>query len=882
MRTTTAPTIRLKDYTPPAYLIDTVSMVVRLSPDATVVETTTQVRRAKGTAIGTPLTWDGDELALDCIALDGKPLDASAFQATTDSLTLHKPPRAKSFELTITTTLAPKANTKLMGLYQSSGVYCTQCEAEGFRRITYFADRPDVLATYTVRVEGNAQKTPVLLSNGNLLESGPMEDGRHFAIWHDPHPKPSYLFALVGGKLDAFSDTFTTGSGRAVDLNIYVEPGKAPMAAYAMDSLKRSMVWDEGEYGREYDLDVFNIVAVSDFNMGAMENKGLNVFNDKYVLADPDVATDADFANIEAIIAHEYFHNWTGNRITCRDWFQLCLKEGLTVYRDQEFSADQRSRPVQRIQQVRVLKAGQFSEDAGPLAHSVRPAAYKEINNFYTATVYQKGAELVRMLATMVGPKAYRKSTDLYFKRHDGEAARVEDWLGSFESAAKVDLSQFTRWYEQAGTPEVTVSENYDRKTKRYTLSLSQSVPPTPGQKSKKVVPIPLRFGLIDREGEDMAISTTSKMVHGDVILLDKKSATIRFDDVPHRPVLSLLRGFSAPVNLHHGQGARDRLHRGRHDKDAYNRWEALNGLALNQLTRGAKKRAKGEKASLDDALLDALVETVFDDTLEPAFRAQVIALPNSQSVAQAMGRNVDPDAIFAMVKDAQKALGNRLGQEGLALWHELSDGQADADDLDAAGLRALANGLLPLLMLARIGDASALAQKQFDTATNMTNRLAALSALIYAQSDKKIADEALETFYKRFEDNPLVIDKWFSIQAALPGSAGLIRVRQLSKHPAYTLENPNRARALLAPFAAGNLSGFHRADGKSYDFYAKQILALDKTNPQLAARLLTLMNAWRTIERGRAKKAKAALTMIAEKPGLSRDVKEIVDRALG
>ncbi|MEM9734956.1 MAG: aminopeptidase N, partial [Pseudomonadota bacterium] len=668
MRTTTAPTVHLKDYTPPTYLIDTVKMVVKLSPDATEVVTTTKVRRSAGTEAGTPLIWDGDELALEAILLDGATLDGEAYTATEEQLTLHNPPEAETFELTITTRLAPKTNTKLMGLYQSNGVFCTQCEAEGFRRITYFADRPDVLAVYTVRVEGDAKECPVLLSNGNPVESGALEDGRHFATWHDPHPKPSYLFALVGGKLDAFSDTFKTASGKEVALNIYVEPGKAPKAAYAMDALKRSMVWDEKEYGREYDLDVFNIVAVSDFNMGAMENKGLNVFNDKYVLADEDTATDADFANIEAIIAHEYFHNWTGNRITCRDWFQLCLKEGLTVYRDQEFSADQRSRPVQRIQQVRGLKAGQFTEDAGPLAHSVRPAAYQEINNFYTATVYQKGAELVRMLATIVGPQAYRKSTDLYFERHDGEAARVEDWLRSFETAAEVDLTQFSRWYEQAGTPEVSVSEDYDKTKKRYSLTLSQAVPLTPGQKNKKTVPIPLRFGLIDKAGADMEIVSKSDMVRGDVILLDRKSVTIHFEDVEDKPVLSILRGFSAPVNVNHKQSAKHRLHRGRHDSDAYNRWEALNGLALQQLVKGAKKRAKGMKATLDDGLLDALAQTAFDDKLEPAFRAQVLALPTSQSVAQALGRKVDPDAVFAMVKHAQKALGKRLGEDGLAL----------------------------------------------------------------------------------------------------------------------------------------------------------------------------------------------------------------------
>ena len=558
------------------------------------------------------MVLDGDELNLLSITHDKKELSHKDFKSSPQQLVINKPPKAKSFTLMIETELAPVENTKLMGLYQSNGVYCTQCEAEGFRRITYFLDRPDVLAIYTVRLEADRTDCPILLSNGNLVKKGKLSKNRHYAIWHDPHPKPSYLFAMVGGNLDVYSDKFKTASGKKVKLNIYVETGKAEMAAYSMGALKRSMVWDEEEYGREYDLDVFNIVAISDFNMGAMENKGLNVFNDKYVLAEEDVATDTDYMLIEAIIAHEYFHNWTGNRITCRDWFQLCLKEGLTVYRDQEFSADMRSRAVQRIHQVRVLKAGQFPEDAGPLTHSVRPEAYKEINNFYTATVYQKGAELVRMLATLVGPKAYRKATDLYFKRHDGEAAVVEDWLKCFEDSAKTDLTQFSKWYGQAGTPTVQVKESYEKKTGRYILSFEQRIKPTPGQKRKQVVPIPIRFGLMDENGDDLTVKTKSKSVKGDVIIMDKRKMSVTFEGLSIKPNPSLLRGFSAPVNLLYNESNKARMLRAKHDVDLYNRWEALNGYALGLLVKDTTARIRGKKLSQDKQFIDALMVSVF------------------------------------------------------------------------------------------------------------------------------------------------------------------------------------------------------------------------------------------------------------------------------
>ncbi len=879
MRTQQAPLIKLKNYSPAPYTIETVDLLVKLSPSATKVVSKLAVKRATGTAKDAPLVLDGDELVLNSVSVNGT--GHSAHKASDDALTIRDLPKADGFSITIETSVDPVNNTKLMGLYQSRGVYCTQCEAEGFRRITYFLDRPDVLATYKVRIEADREECPILLSNGNPGRKGKLSGNRHFAEWHDPHPKPCYLFALVAGKLDALSDRFKTMSGRKVALNIYVEPGKAEQAGFAMDALKRSMRWDETEYGCEYDLDVFNIVAVSDFNMGAMENKGLNVFNDKYVLANPDLATDTDYVHIEAIIAHEYFHNWTGNRITCRDWFQLCLKEGLTVYRDQEFSADTRSRATQRIQQVRVLKAGQFPEDSGPLAHPVRPSAYREINNFYTATVYQKGAELVRMLATMVGADTYRKATDLYFKRHDGRAAVVEDFLECFEDASGQGLSQFARWYEQAGTPQVHVERNYDRARKQLTLTFSQKTLPTPGQKTKKPVPIPVRLGLLKKSGEEMPLDANCALIDGNVLLLDKARQKVVFTGVPEKPVLSLLRGFSAPVSISTVESVDERLVRAAHDLDPYNRWEAMNGLALFSIIKGAKSKSPNSSKWIDQRFVEAFANTVLDDTLDADFRAQVLNLPSVADVARNMGRNVDPDAVAKARGQLLKCLGNEIGERGLKAYRSLKRSENQASDLEAVGLRALKNGFLSLAVASGQEAATKLAVSQFRSTKNMTDRLAALTYLTHFQGDKTLANDALERFYKRYKNNDLALDKWFSLQATIPGKSALGRMRKLSRHAQYTLKNPNRARSLLGPFAMANYSGFHRADGKGYEFFARQIMALDRTNPQIAARLLTLMNNWKMFDRTRQKHARKSLQSIARSDGLSRDVQEIVDRML-
>ncbi len=882
MRTTSAPLIRLKNYSPPSFTIDTVNLDVRFDPEHTWVKSQVQVKRAKTTATTTPLVLDGDELTLMSVSVNGKP--TKDYKVSDEHLTISNLPKTSRFSIEIETELSPVTNTKLMGLYQSNGIYCTQCEAEGFRRITYFPDRPDVLATYTVRLEGDRETCPVLLSNGNLGKKGKLKNNRHYAIWHDPHPKPCYLFAMVAGDLDVYSDKFKTASSRKVDLNIYVEKGKADMAHFAMDALKRSIVWDEEKYGCEYDLDVFNIVAVSDFNMGAMENKGLNVFNDKYVLANPEVATDTDYMHIEAIIAHEYFHNWSGNRITCRDWFQLCLKEGLTVYRDQEFSADTRSRGVQRIQQVRVLKAGQFPEDSGPLAHPVRPAEYKEINNFYTATVYQKGAELVRMLATLVGPKTYRKATDLYFKRHDGEAAMVEDFLKCFEDAGGLDLSQFAVWYAQAGTPSVAIKDSYDKAKQRYTLELTQELAPSAGQSKKRAVPIPIKFGLLGKSGSELEFTSKNAAVQGDVIVLDKRRQKIVLENVSEKPVPSFFRNFSAPVTVDYKEANSALLHRATFDSDAYNRWQALNLYATKMLIKGSKAKPSTSAKTpswLDSKFIEAIRDTVFDESLEPEFRAQVAAIPSVADIAREIGKNVDPDSILKARNIVTKAIGKSLGDDGLDLIKNLAKRQLDVNELEAAGLRSLKNVMLSLLVSAKVDGALAVAEKQFKTSKNMTDNLAALATIAYAQNDTSKTDSALQRFYKKFKSNPLVIDKWFSLQAGIADKTALSRVKALTKHADYTLENPNRARALLAPFAAANYPAFHNANGRGYGYYAKQILALDKRNPQIAARLLTLMNNWRMFDAPRRKMALKSLKIIATTKGLSRDTQEIVDRMI-
>jgi len=879
MRSETAPAIRLEDYQPPAYRIDTVHLTIDLDPTATQVTAALKVHRQPDTPAGTPLVLDGDELTLKEIRLNGASVADTAYTADAQSFELSAPP-AEPFELTLVTEVNPDANTKLMGLYRSSGTYCTQCEAEGFRRITYFLDRPDVLAVYTTRLEAPKADCPVLLANGNLAETGELDDGRHFAVWHDPHPKPAYLFALVAGNLAEVSESFRTASGKDVALNIYVEHGKEGRCGWAMDSLKRSMRWDEEAFGREYDLDVFNIVAVSDFNMGAMENKGLNIFNDKYVLADPETATDQDYANIEAVIAHEYFHNWTGNRITCRDWFQLCLKEGLTVFRDQEFSSDMRSRAVKRIADVRLLKSHQFPEDAGPLAHPVRPKVYHEINNFYTATVYEKGAEVVRMLKTLLGDEGFRAGLDLYFDRHDGEATTIEAFLACFEEAAGADLPQFALWYDQAGTPIVTAETEYDPDRKTFTLSLSQEIPPVPGQKSSKAAVIPLRFGLIGPNGKDLDVSAPEgATVTGDVLILDKAHQDVTFENVASPPVLSLLRGFSAPVRLNQHLETRDLAFLAAQDKDPFNRWQAVQTLAMRELVRMTDLCKQDQPVACSKDVIDVFGAILEDTTLGDALRALALTLPSEADIAQEIGKDVDPDAIYA----ARSAMRRDIGNAHRTAFRKFATGFAPestySPDATSAGKRALANRALSYYAIPGDGSAQDTVWERFASADNMTDRLAALTLLVHDGAPKRY--DALDAYRDRYKDNSLAMDKWFMTQATAPGPEAVDTVRALMNHPHYDPTNPNRVRALLQSFATGNPTQFARADGAGFELVAESVLTIDKRNPQVASRLLTSFRSWRALDPQRSALAESALLRVSSCEELSRDSRDIVERTL-
>ena len=878
MRTEEPRPVRLQEYRPPDWLIETVDLDVSLHPTATTVRATLKI---KPNAAGTPapLVLDGEELTLRSLALDGKPLAAENFVATSDRLTIAQVPN-RPFELAIETVVDPTGNTQLMGLYRAGATYCTQCEAEGFRRITYFLDRPDVMAVYTTRIEADKKEAPVLLANGNLVAHGELPGtSRHFAVWHDPFPKPSYLFALVGGDLGSVEDTFTTMSGRKVRLAIYVEPGKEDRCPYAMDSLKRAMRWDETAFGREYDLDIFMIVAVSTFNMGAMENKGLNVFNDKYVLASPASATDTDYAGIEAVIAHEYFHNWTGDRITCRDWFQLCLKEGLTVFRDQEFTADQRSRAVERISDVRGLRAHQFVEDAGPLAHPVRPEVYREINNFYTSTVYEKGAEVVRMIRTLLGPATFRKGMDLYFTRHDGQAATVEQFVQCFADVSGRDMTQFMRWYSQAGTPDVKVAPHYDARGKTYRLDFTQTVPPTPGQLNKAPMVIPLALGLVGENGGDLPLVLDGQPLPRGVIELTRPHQSFVFTGVAERPVPSLNRGFAAPVKLALPIEADDLRFLAAHDCDPFNRWQAVQTLAMTLLKANVAAVRAGSPLREDDGLMAALGAILNDAKLEPAFVALTLSPPSEADIAREIGSDVDPDAVFAARRKLRAAIGTRHGAALADAYQRMMTPGPYRPDAQSAGRRALKNICLDFLAITETKEAIARAFAQYQSADNMTDRMAALETL--ALHDRPERTAALDDFYKRYADDPLIIDKWLALQAAIPEPATLDRVRALTAHPAFSAANPNRIRALIGSFAQANHTQFNRSDGAGYAFVADFVLALDPKNPQVAARLMGAFRSWRALEAKRRAKAEVALRRVAAAPALSRDVHDIVARTL-
>ncbi len=856
MKTDTPKTIYLKDYTPYPYDIQHIDLNFDLHEGYTIVTSILEIEVKDShshTAHLPPLFLNGESLHLRYVKYNKE--ETTDFEADDVGLTLT--PHDKHFTLEIQTRIQPEQNTRLEGLYKSGDTYCTQCEAEGFRRITYYPDRPDVLTTFTTRIEADKTAYPVLLGNGNRLDHGMTSHGRHFATWHDPFPKPCYLFALVAGDLNHIEDEFTAKSGRTVELYIYVRPGDEPQCGHAMESLKRSMKWDEDTYGLEYDLDLFNIVAVSDFNMGAMENKSLNIFNTALVLAHQDTATDGDFIRVESVIAHEYFHNWSGNRVTCRDWFQLSLKEGLTVFRDQEFSADMNSRGLQRIDDVSDLRARQFPEDAGPLAHPIRPDNYIEINNFYTSTIYEKGAEIIRMLHTILGPENYRKGTDLYFARHDGDAATCEDFTACLQEASGTDLSQFKLWYSQAGTPDVNFTGTYDEAEQTYSVTLSQNTPDTPGQSDKKPMHIPVRIGLLDSSGQDMA----EQILH-----LTEAKQSFTFENITEAPTPSILRNFSAPVKLKTDQSADNLAFLMAHDSDPFNRWEASQNLALKALNDDA-----------EDLYLQAY-GALLEDTSDPALLARAMSLPSVNTIGQHHDE-VDPPAIHK----TRKALIARLKRDHRKaldkLYADFSDDGSFSIDAEAMGRRTLKNTALSILTATQGTGCRRRAKEQYDAANNMTDRIAALGILSSINCEE--SQGAFADFYKRFKSYPLVIDKWFGLQASAVRADIIQNLSELKGHTDFNIKNPNRVRSLYAAFAINNPVSFHAADGSGYSFLTDAIIELNTINPQIAARLLTPLREWKRYTPDRQERMKASLVRILAEPNLSPDVFEIANKSL-
>ncbi len=849
--------INLADYTPPVFLVDEVALDFTLDPAATIVRATLNFRRqAPG-----PLVLDGRHLELRGIKLNGQALGGNRYVLTESSLTLNDVPDVFTLETEVK--IIPETNTELSGLYMSGTGFFTQCEPEGFRKITFFPDRPDVMARYKVTLRADKSKYPVLLSNGNNTASG-AAGTQIWATWEDPHPKPSYLFALVAADLVAVKDSFTTASGREVALGIWVAAGDETRCGHAMYALKNSMKWDEDTFGLEYDLDIFNIAAVSDFNAGAMENKGLNIFNTAYVLASPATATDADFQGVERVIAHEYFHNWTGDRVTCRDWFQLSLKEGLTVFRDQEYMADQFSAAVKRIADVRTLRATQFRDDAGPLAHPVRPASYLEINNFYTTTIYEKGAEVVRMYRTLMGREAFRKGMDIYIAENDNCAATVEDFFAAMQAATDIDLKQIMRWYEQAGTPEISFTESYDPAAQTYTLTLRQHTAPTPGQKVKQPFMIPVSMGLLGAKGNE---------IHTETLILAQPQQSYTFHNISEPPTPSLFRNFSAPVKLQ-GQSRERLAFLAAKDTDLFNRWDALQQYATLVLLDAVQARQAGQAFTLDAGLLEAVAATLRDAARDPAFAAEALLLPGETLLADAMSI-VDPDAIRFVREAARQALGEALREDFFAVYAHFAAVAASDVSGHAIASRALKNAALAYLSAA--GD-NTLAGAQFLSGENMTDTLAALVNLAEVADERR--DDAFASFYDQWHTNALVLDKWFSVQARAGAPDTLARVQALTRHKDFDLRNPNRVRALIGAFAA-NPSKFHEITGAGYQRLADTILMLDETNPQIAARLTTAMGSWRRYDAARQSLMKAQLERILAKEKLSPNTYEMASKAL-
>lgn len=884
MRTDNPVMTRLADYRVPDYLIDETHLTVELFEDYSLVHSQLVMRRNPQAGAGLPeLRLEGQELELLELKLDDVLLSQADYRL--DAQHLYLQPTRAEFVIDATVRIHPERNTALEGLYQSGSMFCTQCEAEGFRKITYYLDRPDVMSRFTTTVSADKQRYPVLLSNGNLIAEGEEEGGRHWATWQDPFKKPAYLFALVAGDLWCVEDSFTRMSGRPVTLRIYVEPENIDKCQHAMNSLKKSMKWDEDAYGREYDLDIFMIVAVNDFNMGAMENKGLNIFNSSCVLARAETATDAAHQRVEAVVAHEYFHNWSGNRVTCRDWFQLSLKEGFTVFRDASFSADMNSPTVKRIEDVAYLRTHQFAEDAGPMAHPVRPAEYMEISNFYTLTIYEKGAEVLRMIRALLGAEAFRKGSDLYFERHDGQAVTCDDFVQAMQDASGVDLTQFKRWYSQSGTPRVQVTDHYDAERQEYRLQVKQSCPPTPGQPNKQPFVIPLELGLLDRQGRDLSLQLQGESAPQGtqrVLAITEAEQAFVFTQVAERPLPSLLRGFSAPVKLEYGYSRDQLMFLMQHDSDGFNRWEACQQLAVAVLHELIGQHQQGQALQMDERLTQAFASLLADESLDPAMVAEMLSLP-SEAYLLELSAVADVEAIYQAREYARRTLSKALFAPLWARYQaarqvsKASGYQAEASHF---ARRALQNKALSYLMLEESPEVLAACVEQFNQADNMTERLAALACLVNSPYQAE-REQALAQFAEEFAGNALVMDQWFSVQAACPLPGALARVQQLMEHPAFSLKNPNKLRALIGAFAGQNLIGFHQADGSGYRFLADQVIALNTLNPQMASRLLNPLTRWRKFDSQRQALMCEQLLRIQSQEPLSPDVFEIVTKSL-
>ena len=874
MRDAQPTAIYLKDYTPPAFFIETTDLSFQLHDDYT--DVTTQLRLVSNADnISKDLQLHGENLELLSLAIDGQALATSDYAVDDKLLTLFNVPA--NFELTSVVRIKPHENKALEGLYRSRTMYCTQCEAEGFRKITYYLDRPDVLSRFTTRIEAAADAFPILLSNGNCIESGALTDGRHFSLWQDPHPKPSYLFALVAGDLSPVSDTFTTMSGREVAIELYVEPKDLDKCDHAVDSLKRAMAWDEQVYGREYDLDIYMIVAVDDFNMGAMENKGLNVFNTSCVLAHPKTTTDMGFQRVEAVVAHEYFHNWSGNRVTCRDWFQLSLKEGFTVYRDAEFSADMGSRTVKRVEDVALLRTAQFAEDNGPMAHPIQPASFIEISNFYTVTIYEKGAEVVRMIAQLLGPQLFREACDLYFDRHDGQAVTCDDFVQAMADASGRDFSQFKRWYSQAGTPRIEAAGEYDAVAKAFSLTLSQSCPVTPNQPIKEPFFIPVKTALVGSEGLLPLTLNGTDLGEETVLELSQPQQTFVFENMSEAPTPSLLREFSAPVKLSYNYSPKQLVQLVQQDTDGFNRWDAAQRLASQELLA----IAAGKGSAISPALITVFENLLQDTSLDPAMVAFIIRLPSENYLAE-ISEELDPEAIHKAREGARLVIAEQLQDLLLSRYKALeieADYQANSEQI---AIRSLRNSCLAYLSLLDESAIADVAVQQYRSATNMTDQFAALTAIVHSSTAvmNAVKADVLADFYDQWKNEALVVNQWLQVQAAAAGEGALAKVQALMQHSSFDINNPNKVRAVVGAFAGINVA-FHQRDGAGYTLLADIIIQLNTSNPQIASRLLTPLTRWKKLAQPYQTAMKAQLARIAEQPDLSKDVFEVVSKSL-